>query len=361
LAAIFVLTLLSVEAQASELTVHGLWQLDGEIWGGKLTAPAQEENPPGVEKLPRVTKPGWNQKLNLALAWEPSASSGFNLELMDSGNWGVGYASDGSWGRQSTFGPFLIHQAFGSYAKEKWHVRAGRLQPTWDNSLLGGAPIALEGLEGGLPLGGITVGAGAFQLSSLYWPGTDYVVETDTLFSLSLSGRRENLAWNLLAVPDEFGSARALGGKASFGALGGVISGEAAVWQGDGKAAPAFMLSGNWQWKSSAFSLAVAMADPKFAPILSSLSGQAPDQLLSQQALPFTTGSGGLAASWGRRLGNVVLELHGAARKVEDAWQQNLGAALYLPQSGGEFSLALDFLKAESKAARLKAGWEISF
>jgi hypothetical protein len=357
MALIFTLTSLSA-AHASLLSLGGSWQLDGEVWSGQLQLPDWEENLLGIEEPPQVTNPSWTQKLNLGFSWQSQEGTGFGLELMDAGNWGVGYASDGSWGRQSTFGPLLIHEAFGYHDGGPWQLRAGRFQPDWNNSLLGGAPIALEGLEGSWQIGKLRFSGGAFRLSSLYWPGTDFVVSRDTLFCFSVAGQNQNLAWEILAVPDEFGAARALGGQVAFPAFGGIIQSQGALWQDQGKAAPALEVSGSWQWQRSALTLAVAVVDPEFAPILSNLGGREAAQLLSETALPFTTGSVGLAASWGRQLEKFVLEVHTKARKIEESWQKNLGAALYLPHG---FSLAWDLLAAESLSTRLKAGWNISF
>ena len=112
MALIFTLTSLSA-AHASLLSLGGSWQLDGEVWSGQLQLPDWEENLLGIEEPPQVSNPSWTQKLNLGFSWQSQEGTGFGLELMDAGNWGVGYASDGSWGRQSTFGPLLIHEAFG--------------------------------------------------------------------------------------------------------------------------------------------------------------------------------------------------------------------------------------------------------
>ena len=352
---------ISVASFAAAPSLSGSWRLEGEVWGGQLLVPNLEEELPGVEKMPKLTWPSWDQELDLGLAWYPSPNHGFQLELMDSGNWGVGFASDGSWGRQSTYGPVLIHQAFASYQSKLWQLRAGRLQPSLDNTLLGGGPIALEGLEASFQHHNLTFGAGAFRLSSLYWPGTDYVVGTDQLLSLSLCGQTEDLAWSLVALPTEFGSARALGGQLAIGAFGGIISGQGALFENQGKVAPAVELTGSWQWQDRGLSVAVAMVDPQFTPILSSLSGQDAKALLAEEALPFSTGSVGLAASYGRQLGRIVVEVHGAARKVGPSVQENLGAALYLPQSGGELSLSVDLICAEALAGRAKVGWQISF
>ena len=169
------------------------------------------------------------------------------------------------------------------------------------------------------------------------------------------------MAWGLLALPTELASARAIGGQLAFRALGGIISGQGAFWQDNGQLAPAVELAGSWQWQGQALSVSVAMVDPAFSPILSSLSGQAEVDLLAEKASPFSTGSVGVAASWGRQLGKALFQLHGTARKVEAAWQENLGAALYLPQKSGEFSLSLDLVAARSVAARARVGWEISF
>lgn len=353
--------LLSTPANCSGLSLSGSWQLEGEVWGGQLQAPNLEEELPGVKQMPKLTGSGWNQELNLALDWSPSQNSSFHLDLVDCGDWGVGFASDGSWGRQSTYGPVLIHQAFASYKRSRLQLRAGRFQPSLDNSLLGGGPISLEGIEANWQLGTLTVGASSFRLSSLYWPNTDYVVAADNLVSLKVSGVRENLAWGLVALPDEFGTARGAGGQLAFRALGGITSGQGAVWQDKGYLAPAVELSGNWQWEDQALALSVAMVDPAFTPILSTLSGQAEVDLLADRSSPFSTGSMGIAASWGRQLGKVLVELHGTCRKLEQGWQENLGVALYLPQESREFSLSVDLLSAACTTARAKVGWEISF
>lgn len=357
----FVLFLITLPTCSASPLLYGNWRLEGESWGGQLTVPDLTIELPGVEKKPTLTWPSWRQELNLGALWSPSPHAAFQLELTDSGNWGVAFASDGSWGRESTFGPFLIKEAFAGFQGNEWQLRAGRFRPALGHTLLSEGPISLEGFELDQQRQNLTFSLGVFRLSSLYWPETDYVVNTDQLLSLGISSETNSLAWSLVALPTEFGKAKALGGQVAFEALGGVVSGEGALYYQGKKIAPALKVAYSQQREESIFSLAAATVDPAFTPILSSLGSQRPEALLAEEALPFATGSTGLAASYSRQLGQKVLELHGALRILEAGVQETLGAALYLPQCGGELSLAFDLLSAENLAARAKVGWQISF